>query len=226
MSSTIGGISGVGMNITDTVSGSNSKLDQMDFLKLLMIQLSYQDPLNPMDSAQFSAQLAEFSQLEQLTLMNENLDYAMQTNLVLAQSVNNTMAATMIGQDVLAYGNEVELEEGEEATLNYNLSASAQTVTITIKDEAGVIVRTIEVGAQSSDDQQVVWDGLDDDGDELPAGVYTFNVSAETSSGTTVQATTYTAGTINGVSYVDGMAQFLVGSMQISLGDVYKILSG
>ncbi len=226
MSSTIGGISGVGMNITDTVSGSNSKLDQMDFLKLLMIQLSYQDPLNPMDSAQFSAQLAEFSQLEQLTLMNENLDYAMQTNLVLAQSVNNTMAATMIGQDVLAYGNEVELEEGEEATLNYNLSASAQTVTITIKDEAGVTVRTIEVGAQSSDDQQVVWDGLDDDGDELPAGVYTFNVSAETSSGTTVQATTYTAGTINGVSYVDGMAQFLVGSMQISLGDVYKILSG
>lgn len=226
MSSTIGGISGVGMNITDTVSGSNSKLDQMDFLKLLMIQLSYQDPLNPMDSAQFSAQLAEFSQLEQLTLMNENLDYAMQTNLVLAQSVNNTMAATMIGQDVLAYGNEVELEEGEEATLNYNLSASAQTVTITIKDEAGVTVRTIEVGAQSSDDQQVVWDGLDDDGDELPAGVYTFSVSAETSSGTTVQATTYTAGTINGVSYVDGMAQFLVGSMQISLGDVYKILSG
>ncbi|HDH58397.1 MAG TPA: hypothetical protein ENF16_07290, partial [Bacteroidetes bacterium] len=179
MSSTIGGISGVGMSITDTVSGSNSKLDQMDFLKLLMIQLSYQDPLNPMDSAQFSAQLAEFSQLEQLTLMNENLDYAMQTNLVLAQSVNNTMAATMIGQDVLAYGNEVELEEGEEATLNYNLSASAQSVTITIKDEAGVTVRTIEVGAQALDDQQVVWDGLDDDGDELPAGVYTFNVSAE-----------------------------------------------
>ncbi len=226
MSSTIGGISGVGMSITDTVSGSNSKLDQMDFLKLLMIQLSYQDPLNPMDSAQFSAHLAEFSQLEQLTLMNENLSYAMQTNLVLAQSVNNTMAATMIGQDVLAYGNEVELEEGEETTLNYNLSASAQSVTITIKDEAGVTVRTIEVGAQSSDDQQLVWDGLDNDGDELSPGVYTFSVSAETSSGTTVPVTTYTAGTISGVSYVDGMAQFLVGSMQISLGDVYKILSG
>lgn len=226
MSSTIGGISGVGMNITDTVSGSNSELNLMDFLELLMVQLSYQDPLNPMDSTEFSAQLAEFSQLEQLTLMNENLDYSMQTNLVLAQSVNNTMAATMIGQDVLAYGNEVELEEGEEATLNYKLSGSAQTVTVTIKDEAGVTVRTIEVGAQSSGDQQLVWDGLDDDGDELSPGVYTFSVSAETSSGTTVQATTYTAGTISGVSYADGMAQFLVGSMQISLGDVYKILSG
>lgn len=214
------------MNVPQTTTGANSVLGQMDFLQLLMIQLSYQDPLSPMDSQEFAAQLAQFSQLEQITQMNQNLDMSLQTNLILAQSVNNTMAATMIGKDVVAYGNEVELTDGEETTLNYNLDGSAQTVTITIKNEAGVTVRTLEVGPQTSGDQQVAWDGLDDDGDELPSGVYTFSVDAKTGSGTSVSSTTYTCGTINGVSYVDGMAQFLVGSMELSLGDIYKIVEG
>lgn len=223
MSISVGGIGGVGMSV-DQSSGSNSVLGQMDFLNLLMIQLAYQDPMNPIDSQEFSAQLAQFSQLEQITQMNENLDASLQTNLILAQSVNNTMAATMIGKDVVAYGNEIELVEGEETVINYNLSGSAQTVSIQVKNEAGVTVRTIEAGPQSSGDQQVIWDGLDDDGDELPPGVYTFSVSAKTSSGTAVQSTTYTCGTINGVSYVEGMAEFMIGQMQIALGDIYKIV--
>lgn len=226
MSTSLDGIGGVGMNAPQSPSGSNGMLEQMDFLKLLMIQLSYQDPMNPMDSQQFAAQLAQFSQLEQLTQMNENLDLSTQTNLILAQSVNNTMAASMIGQNVVAYGNEVELVDGEDAVLNYNLGSAAETVTITIKNSAGATVRTIEAGPESSGDKEVTWDSLDDDGDELPEGVYTFSVSAKTGSGTTVQSTTYTCGTITGVSYVEGMAEFLIGSIQISLGNVYKITQG
>jgi len=227
MSTALDGIGGIGMNLpVGETTGANSVLGQMDFLQLLMIQLSYQDPMSPMDSQEFAAQLAQFSQLEQLTQMNANLDLSLQTNLILAQSVNNTMAASMIGQQVIAYGNEVELFEGEEATISYNLSSAAQTATITIKNSAGATVRTIEAGLQSSGDQQVTWDGLDDDGDELPVGVYTFSVSAKTGAGTAVQSTTYTTGTITGVSYVEGMAEFLVGSIQIALGDVYQITEG
>jgi flagellar basal-body rod modification protein FlgD len=223
MSVSLGGIAGIGMNPSQTSTGANSVLGQMDFLQLLMIQLSYQDPMNPMNSQEFAAQLAQFSQLEQLTQMNQNMDLSMQTNLILAQSVNNTMAATMIGQQVLAYGDEVELAEGEEAVLNYDLNGAAQNVTITIQDASGVTVRTLEAGPQSSGNQQFTWDGLDDQGDELPAGIYTFSISATTSAGTSVQATTYVGGTITGVSYVEGMAQFMVGGIEIALGDIYQI---
>lgn len=224
MSDPLSGISGVGMNVPQTASGANSVMGQMDFLQLLMIQLSYQDPMSPMDSQEFASQLAQFSQLEQLTQMNQNMDLSMQTNLILAQSVNNTMAATMIGKEVLAYGNEVELIESEEATLHYDLNGAAQNVTISIKNSAGATVRTIEVGPQSSGDQQALWDGLNDEGEELPAGIYTFSVNATTGAGTTVQSTTYISGLISAVSYVEGMAQFQVGEIEIPLSQVYRVI--
>jgi flagellar basal-body rod modification protein FlgD len=217
------GVGGLGMNLPQSQSGSNSIMGQMDFLHLLMIQLSYQDPMNPVNSQEFAAQLAQFSQLEQLTQMNQNLSLSQQTNLLLAQSVNNTMAAGMIGQTIVANGNQVELVEGEEATLNYNLSGASQTTTITIKNSAGATVRTIQAGPQSSGDREEAWDGKDDEGNELPEGVYTFSVSAAGSSGTTVQATTYTRGTITGVSYTEGMAQFLIGSIAVDLGDIVRV---
>jgi flagellar basal-body rod modification protein FlgD len=211
------------MSPDQSASSSNSVLDQMDFLELLMIQLRYQDPMDPMDSQEFSAQLAQFSQLEQLTDMNENLDLSLQTNLLLAQSVNNTMAAGMIGQGVVAYGNEVELVDGQEVTLNYNLNAGAQNISIDITNSSGMTVRTLEVNPQSSGDQEVIWDGLDSDGNELGDGIYTFSVSATSGNGTSVPVTTYTCGTVTGVSYVEGMAEFMIGSMQIALGNIYQI---
>jgi flagellar basal-body rod modification protein FlgD len=219
----LGGLNGVGMNTPQTGLASNSLMGQMDFLQLLMIQLSYQDPMNPVNSQEFAAQLAQFSQLEQLTQMNQNLSLSQQTNLLLAQSVNNTMAAGMIGQTIVANGNQVEMIEGEDATLNYNLNGAAQTTTITIKNSAGATVRTIQAGPQSSGDRETTWDGLDDEGNQLPAGVYTFSVNATTSSGSTVQATTYTCGAITGVSYVNGMATFLMGQLEVGLGDIIRV---
>ena len=224
MSDPLNAITGVGMNVPQTSSGANGVMGQMDFLQLLMIQLSYQDPMSPMDSQQFASQLAQFSQLEQLTQMNQNMDLSMQTNLILAQSVNNTMAATMIGKQVLAYGDEVELVEGEEAMMHYDLDGAAQNVTISIQDSAGVTVRTIEAGPQASGDQLVSWDGLNDEGEELPAGVYTFSLNATTSQGVAVPATTYISGLISAVSYVDGMAQFQVGEIEIPLSQIYQII--
>jgi flagellar basal-body rod modification protein FlgD len=222
MSSTINGLNGVGMQSQQT-NTSNAQVSQMDFLQLLMTQLAYQDPTAPVDSQQFAAQLAQFSQLEQLTQMNENLQSSQSTNLILAQSVNNTMAASMIGRSVTAYGNQVELIDGDQASLNYNLGGAAQTVEITIKNSSGTVVRTIEAGPQASGDQQYTWDGLDNDGNALPEGVYTFSVAGKTGAGLDVQSTTYTCGIITGVSYTQGMPEFLVGSIQIGLGDVYKI---
>ncbi|MBU0518139.1 hypothetical protein KKA00_02610 [bacterium] len=220
----ITGISGLGIGTNNGTVASSGGLGEMDFLEILMIQLQYQDPMSPMDSQQFASQLAQFSQLEQITQMNQNLEASIQTNLLLAQSVNNTMAADMIGKGVLAYGNDINLEAGEETTINYKLAGSAQEVTIEIKNESGATVRTIEVGAQGSGDQETVWDGKDDDGDDLPAGAYSYSISAQTSGGTAVQTTTYTTGVINGVSYEQGMAEFIIGAVQIAMGDIYQII--
>jgi len=222
--SDITSISGVGINPNQSSITGGANLEQMDFLNILMMQLQNQDPMNPMDSQQFATQLAQFSELEQITMMNQNLDASIQTNLLLAQSVNNTMAADMIGKGVIAYGDGISLTSGEETSINYKLASSAEDVTIEIKNDSGAVVRTIEVGPQGSGDLEVVWDGKDDDGDDLSSGAYTYSVTAKTSGGTNVQVTTYTTGVIDGVTYEQGMAEFLVGEVQIAMGDIYQLI--
>ena len=101
-------------------------LGKEDFLKLLMTQLQYQDPLNPMDNQDFMAELAQFSSLEQLQNVNSNL----QANFLLTQSLNNSLATNLIGKRVIALGSQVYLgrDSGEEIT--FDLSAAAGSLTV------------------------------------------------------------------------------------------------
>ena len=202
---------------------SSNILGKDDFLRILVTQLRNQNPLNPMRSEEFAAQLAQFSSVEQLQNINSSLSRSIETNLLLNQSINNVLATTLIGRRVQALGNRVRLNEGESVALNFRLAAPAESVTVRIRDEAGRVVRTVEISGRPEGVQSYTWDGKDDAGNELPDGDYTFSVNAVDGDGNSVAATTFITGVINGIRYENGNAILRVGDYDVNMADVFQI---
>lgn len=202
---------------------SGEDLSREDFLQLLVAQLRNQDPLSPMESQEFAADLAQFSSLEQLVGVNERLEESIGTDVVLAQAINNTLAATLLGQDVTTYGNDVSLESGKDATMSFALAQKSADVQILIRNESGAIVRTISQESMEAGKQSVEWDGKNDSGKLLPGGNYTFEVSAYDAEGESVPSQTYSTGRISGVRYENGQAVLIVNGKPIAFSNVLQV---
>jgi flagellar basal-body rod modification protein FlgD len=205
-----------------SATGAAKTMGENDFLKLLTAQLQAQNPLNPMDSTGFTAQLAQFSSLEQLTSINTNLK-----NLMASQtSLQNTMATDLIGKRIKMTGNTVTLN-GQTA-LNYSLQGTAAKVAVSIYDAQGALVRTADLGQAAAGNNSYSWDGKDKNGSQLaPGGQYSFTVAAVDSSGQTVAATPLTAGTVTGVAFDNNMTYLNIdGNTRVQLGDVREIQGG
>ncbi len=211
--------------VDDSAQPSSEKImGKDDFLKMLLTQLKYQDPLNPMQGAEFSAQLAQFSSVEQLANINKTLLDSIDGNYLLSTSINNTLAATVIGRDVKAYGNQVYWSGDGQIPLSFELHGEASTVTVEVLDANGKVVRQLDLDDPGKGLHEVVWDGKNQDGDSLPEGVYTFRVEAKDEEGGDVAATTFTSGTITGVRYTNRGAVLMLGKIEIALSDVYEIV--
>jgi len=206
---------------TSSSSSSLSSVTSDDFLQLFVAQLKAQDPLNPMDSSQFTSQLAQFSSLEQLT----NLNASMSDLLASQTSLQNTLATDLIGKTVVYAGDTATLDG--TATMAYSLASGADSETISIYDSTGALVRTDTLSAQSSGYNSYTWDGKDQSGNDLAAGSYTFSVSATDSSGNAVSATTLSSGSVTGVGFSNGTTYLSIdGTTAIALGDVLEIEGG
>ncbi|MBI3303936.1 MAG: flagellar hook assembly protein FlgD [Deltaproteobacteria bacterium] len=201
--------------------GTNARetVTQDEFLKLLTTQLQHQDPLNPMDNQEFTAQLATFNSLDQLININDKLDAMKAEQLALSR----LQATFLIGKEVSARGNSVSLGEGGKATMPYTLAAEATRVVVNIKDGEGNLVRTVEVGDQKAGEQTVEWDGKDSTGKSREPGVYTFEVNAFDASGKTVAATTSVRGVVTGVDMAGSEPLLLVGSLKVPMSAVTSV---
>jgi flagellar basal-body rod modification protein FlgD len=220
------------MNVSTTTSavqattaaataGATKTLGENDFLKLLTAQLQAQNPLNPMDSTNFTAQLAQFSSLEQLTNVNTNL----KNMLTSQQSLQNTMASDLIGKKVMVSGNTVTLNG--QANMNFSLSADASKAIVSIYDANGALVRTQSLTKVAAGDNTYQWDGKDKNGNDLPAGPYSFDITAIDSSGNVVTATPVTAGTVTGVTFDNNVTYLTIDNgTKVQLGDIHEILGG
>jgi flagellar basal-body rod modification protein FlgD len=198
-----------------TAMGGAQALGQNAFLNLLTTQLKYQDPLKPMDNTQFVSQLAQFSQLEQLTSLNTTMT-TMGSNF---STLNNNQVVNLIGKNVIAQGGTVSLNGGTAPSFYYHLNGNASAVTISVSDSTGNLIRTINMGSQASGNQTAIWDGLNDSGVAVPQGNYQYSVSAKDTTGNAVSSTTYTQGTVTGISYNNGAAYLIVnGSMTPASG--------
>nr|MBL0716726.1 hypothetical protein [Desulfobacterales bacterium] len=118
-------VSGAGSNFAATRS---NEMGKDAFLELLVTQMQYQDPLNPMDSTAFTAQLAQFSSLEQLNNVNENLEYSQ----LYQSSINNSQAVSFIGKDIRAIGDTISVNNGIPGSLSFKLTEQADDVLVNI----------------------------------------------------------------------------------------------
>jgi flagellar basal-body rod modification protein FlgD len=207
--STVTGVSSGTTNATTT----NKVLGQDDFLKMLVAQLQNQDPLNPLQGADFAAQLAQFSSLDQLTQINTQLS----TLTSSLSSANNSQLVGLIGDAVVANGNSVTVS-GATTQLAYNLSQNASQGTIKISDGQGNLVQTLTFGSQQAGSNTINWNTS-----SVKTGTYTFTVSAVDSKGSPVTASTMTTGIVTGVTYQNGVPYLSVNGQDVAFGDILYI---
>ncbi len=211
--------------VTATTSGLTSEaiMAKDDFLKLLVTQMQNQDPLSPMESQEFASQLAQFSTVEQLENIDSNLSQSVQLDLMLTQAINNTLSVSTIGKQAKGFGNLVLIDEAGDAHLSFNLGEFAKNVSVTIKDEQGFEVRTLQFANMSTGDHTVSWDLENEAGERMPEGTYEFEVHAVNAEDSQVLANCLMIGNITGVRYEESQAYLLVDNQVISFGNVMEI---
>jgi flagellar basal-body rod modification protein FlgD len=194
-----------------------------DFLKLLVTQLSNQDPLNPMDGQQFAAQLAQFSSVEQLLNLNESMAAQAEMTGLLSQNMNNGVATGLIGKQIVASGDQIGLSDSGAVPLGFEFGDAANGVTVTIKDASGNVVRAIELGSSAAGSHEISWDGTGESGSRLPEGVYSFDVQGKDADGNGITAAPIMKGTIDRVSFgADGILLWM-GNAAVSLAAVQSV---
>jgi flagellar basal-body rod modification protein FlgD len=208
---------------TDSETASSTtkskSLDKDAFLRLLTTQLQNQDPLNPTDSTEFTAQLAQFSSLEQLSNVNETLN----TLKLYQASINNAQAVGFIGKDIVANGNSVEMKGGQPVTCDYEIPAAAKSVVVTIYDATGNFVRDYQKTELVAGKQSFTWDGRDRNGNTVADGAYTFEVQAVDQKGAKLNVTTFSKGTVTGVTFEDGITYLITGKNKTAIGNVTQV---
>jgi flagellar basal-body rod modification protein FlgD len=143
------------------------------FMKLLVEQMKNQDPLNPMDNAQVTSQMAQLSTVTGIDKLNKTLESLISS----VQAGQSYQASSMIGHNVLVPGNEVSTT-GEGGYFGVELPLGADKLSVAIKDAAGVVIKTMSLGAQNSGSVPLQWDGRADDGSIAKTGSYQFAVEA------------------------------------------------
>lgn len=212
-------LSDLGLSLQTATGSDSGELGQADFLELMTAQLQNQDPLNPLDNTDFLAQLAQFSTVQGIQTMNDSMT-ALTESLTSDQALQ---AASLVGHDVMVVSDVGYLPSGDTMDGAVYLSSSGD-VTVEITDEAGQVIRTLDLGSQSAGLVDFSWDGLDADGDAVAEGTY--NISARVTQGNTQSsATTLVSAAVRSVALnSDGLELELEGLSNVSFDDVYRIL--
>ena len=174
-------------------TASSVKSTKDDFMKLLVTQMKYQDPMNPMDNAQMTSQIAQLNTVEGINQLNATVS-SLQASLMATQSMQS---ASLIGKTILADGNSINLLNGS-ASLSMRLEGAAESVVVDVINSSGRIIKTADLGANAAGIKSFTWDGSTNEGGTAPNGQYTFQVNAKKLN-QTVAVTPLTQATVSGV---------------------------
>lgn len=212
-------------NPTLTYGEDKNVMGKDDFLKLMIEQLKNQDPMDPLDGSEYAAQLAQFTSLEQLTNLNDSMSASIDANYLLTQSINNTMTATLIGNEAKVGGNDFVYTGQDNVQIGYDLPANASSVEVNIYNEAGALVKTYENSPTEPGDHKLSWDFTDSNGSKLPVGNYRFEVNAKSNSGEDMTLTTYKFGTIDGIRFTEQGALMMIGGASYLPSDILELIN-
>jgi flagellar basal-body rod modification protein FlgD len=200
-------------------SAANAIGSQSAFLQLLVTQMQNQDPLNPMDNAQITSQLAQISTVDGITNLNTSIQ-----QLISNSNTSQTIAAAgMLGTTVLVPGSTMTLNSGQ-AVYGINLPQAAGTVQVSITDASGNVLQTINLGAEPAGVTALTWNGAEASGATAAAGTYSFSVTAAQGS-TAIAATALTGAVVQGVTQGTNGPQLNLGSLgTVPVSNVQQIL--
>jgi flagellar basal-body rod modification protein FlgD len=191
--------------------------DFTQFLTLLTTQLQNQDPLNPMETNEFTDQLVQFSQVEQQINSNQKLDSLVQLQL------SNAFGLSLgyVGLDINYLSSEFNFDGASPVSVNYALEDSASESRIFVLDEAGDVVFSTEAEKEAGA-HEFVWDGTSDGGELVPPGTYNIRVDAVDFSGDAIESSTVVSGKVQGVETQNGQIFLIVGERAVPLANVLK----
>lgn len=204
--------------LPNSVSVSGLSSDQTQFMTLLVAQMRNQDPLNPMDNNQMSSQMAMLNMVNGINSLNKTLD-----NMASNQQLGDSLKATdLIGHKVQFKSDAVSLQNGN-ASFTVDLKGDSQTVSVSLLDKNGALVRTIPMGSRVAGLQDVNWDGLSDSGQLLPDGQYTVKIDAQ-QNGQSVSATALETDTVSNLVLSGGVATLQLSRMGVlGLSDIRTV---
>lgn len=191
--------------------------DLFNFLNLLVTQLQAQDPLDPMDANEFTSQLVQFANVEQQIYQNSHLEklVSLQENSQVASMVN------YLGTMAEANGDALSLDSGV-AKSSYTLPENAVETTLIVKNTFGQPVFAT-AGETSVGRHEFSWDGLDSEGNPLPDGTYTLEVSAQNADGSYLEVSQTVFGRITSAAADNGQVTLFMGDVQFPMDDVLSV---
>ena len=213
---------GAATGLAQTAQQPTQELGEQEFLNLLMTQLGNQDPLNPMQSAEFADQISSMNQVKQLMGANERLDQLMMG----MTSMNNQSAVQLVGKDVVASGSTFEHAGGEVHDLQFELAEPADRVTVTVRDAEGRVVKTIDSFDREGGMQSIAWNGTDDALQAGAAGTMTFEVNAEDGDGNPIAVDTYVRGIVEELRFDQGFPMLVIGGAEVRLDQILRVFEG
>jgi|SRR3984957_653000 flagellar basal-body rod modification protein FlgD len=189
------------------------------FLQLLTTQLQNQNPLDPLDTNQFTQQLVEFASVEQQVNMNTNL----QTLISMQQTSEATSALQLVGSTVTVSGSSATLSNATSSPAIWNLTTSTPaTANITVTSSAGTTAFTGTM-ALNAGSQGFTWNGKGNNGQTWPDGTYTLNITATGANGQAVTVSTQVQGTVSGVNTSSNPPTLTVGGQTVQISQVTSI---
>ena len=214
----VSGVSGTSStsSLETTRAGIADNFDT--FLSILTTQLKNQNPLDPLDTNQFTQQLVQFTGVEQQLKTNQFLESLMLSG----QNTAKSDAVSYIGKEVTSSGRTGELSGTNAAFWAYSADAKAANATITIKDAKGQVVYN-STGPLEAGPGTFRWDGMGSDGNLKPNGVYTIDIQGRDSNGQNVKISTASIGVVTAVDFTGDVPVLTVGSRKVTITDVTDV---
>lgn len=207
---------------TTTTSGTtlNKDLDKDAFLKMLVEQLKHQDPLDPLKTDQLSAQLAQFSSLEQLTQIKDAVHAQTDASNLATLLQQTSLSASLIGREVLAVGDQVTLPSSGSGHVTVDVTGSGGSGTLTLTDSNGAVVATRDLGQLTPGTHTLTLPA------GLPPGTWHYAIEVKDGSGATSTVTTYTSGVVDSIEFKNGSIWLRIGDAEIALSDLVRVSPG
>ncbi len=215
---TVGGVSGTS-SPSSLDTSRRTIADNFDtFLSILTTQLKNQNPLDPLDTNQFTQQLVQFTGVEQQLKTNQFLE----TLMLSSQNTAKSDAVSYIGKQVTASGKTGELTDEQAVFWSYNAAANVANASVTIKNAQGQVVYT-EMGSLNAGPGTFRWDGLGSNGQVQPNGIYSIEITGTNLAGRPVAVSTSSVGIVTGVDFTGSVPVLQVGKGKVAITDVTDV---